>query len=51
MEPRTEQGSTNEPTIRKIANIQTALIYQDLVQPVLKQKCWSCHNAEKQKGK
>lgn len=51
MEPRAEQGSTNEPTIRKIANIQTALIYQDLVQPVLKQKCWSCHNAEKQKGK
>jgi len=51
MAPRAEQGGANEPAIRKIAHIEAALIYQDLVQPVLKQKCWSCHNAEKQKGK
>lgn len=37
--------------IPKIDNIQQAIVYQQLVQPVLKQKCWSCHNAEKQKGK
>lgn len=37
--------------IPKIDNIQQALVYQQLVQPVLKQKCWSCHNADKQKGK
>ncbi|MFL0163205.1 c-type cytochrome domain-containing protein [Aquirufa salirivi] len=35
----------------RIKNLQEALIYQDLIQPTLKQKCWSCHNAEKQKGK
>ncbi|MDF0692829.1 c-type cytochrome domain-containing protein [Aquirufa ecclesiirivi] len=35
----------------RINNLQEALIYQDLIQPTLKQKCWSCHNAEKQKGK
>ncbi|MDX1942073.1 MAG: c-type cytochrome domain-containing protein [Saprospiraceae bacterium] len=32
-------------------NIQEALIYKDLVQPILQEKCVSCHNANKQKGK
>lgn len=30
--------------------IEDAKVFQDLVQPVLEQKCLSCHNAEKSKG-
>ncbi len=50
MASRPEKSETGE-IIPKITNIQQAIVYQDLVQPVLKQKCWSCHNSEKQKGK
>lgn len=32
-------------------NIQEALVYNDLIKPILKEKCFSCHNASKQKGK
>ena len=34
-----------------ITDINQALVYRDLVEPVLEQKCWQCHSAEKQKGK
>ncbi|MDJ1491653.1 c-type cytochrome domain-containing protein [Cytophagaceae bacterium DM2B3-1] len=37
-------------TIRKITDINQALVFEDLVQPALEQTCISCHNAEKQKG-
>ncbi|TDE12411.1 FN3 associated domain-containing protein [Dyadobacter psychrotolerans] len=30
--------------------LEEAKIYADLVQPVLQQKCYACHNAEKSKG-
>lgn len=36
---------------KKIADINQALVYQDLVRPALNQSCVGCHNAEKQKGK
>lgn len=36
---------------RYAGNIQDALIYKDLVQPIFQSKCNSCHNANKQKGK
>ena len=36
--------------VRKIENIQQALVYQDIIAPVMEQKCWSCHNANKIKG-
>jgi uncharacterized membrane protein len=35
---------------KKIANIQEALVYQDVVQPILEQKCYGCHADAKQKG-
>lgn len=35
---------------KKIENINEALVYQDIVAPVMEQKCWSCHNANKIKG-
>jgi uncharacterized membrane protein len=32
-------------------NFETALAYQDVIQPILKEKCFACHNESKQKGK
>ncbi len=32
-------------------NIQEALVYSDIIEPILKEKCMSCHNNTKQKGK
>jgi len=32
-------------------NLQEALFYDDLVQPILEDKCYSCHGTAKQKGK
>ena len=32
-------------------NIQEALVYKDIIEPILKEKCFSCHNNTKQKGK
>jgi mono/diheme cytochrome c family protein len=36
---------------KPIANVQEAVVYKDVVQPILEEKCYSCHNAAKQKGK
>ncbi len=49
--PKEEKAKPSNEQPIKIKNLQEALVYQDLIQPTLKQKCWSCHNAEKQKGK
>lgn len=39
-------------TIRKpLLNVDSALVYNDIVQPILEVKCVSCHGAKKQKGK
>ena len=35
---------------KNIPNIQEALVYEDVVKPVLEQKCYSCHASLKQKG-
>ena len=32
------------------ADIQEAHVYPDLIVPILKEKCYTCHNANKQKG-
>ncbi|MDZ7897666.1 MAG: c-type cytochrome domain-containing protein [Arcicella sp.] len=36
--------------VKKIENIEQALVYQDIIAPVMEQKCWSCHNENKIKG-
>ena len=46
MEPRCEEITE----IRPIANVQEAIVYQDIVQPVLSVHCTQCHNATKKKG-
>ena len=34
-----------------IENVQEAHVYADIITPILKAKCFSCHNKTKQKGK
>jgi uncharacterized membrane protein/mono/diheme cytochrome c family protein len=33
-----------------ITDIQNAKVYDDLVQPILEEKCYGCHSSKKQKG-
>lgn len=35
---------------KQITNIDDAVIYEDLVQPILAKKCSNCHNSSKKKG-
>ncbi len=37
-------------TIKPIANVQEAVVYGDVIKPILQTKCYSCHNANKKKG-
>ncbi|MCE6988820.1 chitobiase/beta-hexosaminidase C-terminal domain-containing protein [Dyadobacter sp. CY323] len=39
-----------EPADENTVAFEDAAVYADLVQPVLQQKCYACHNAEKSKG-
>ena len=36
--------------IKPIANINEAVVYKDIVQPILEMRCVQCHNESKQKG-
>jgi mono/diheme cytochrome c family protein len=44
------KDSTSAAAIKPIANVQEALAYSDVIKPILETKCYSCHNANKQKG-
>lgn len=37
-------------SIKPIANVQEAVVYSDIIKPIFQTKCYSCHNANKQKG-
>lgn len=37
--------------IKPIANVKEAIVYADIIQPILNAKCTGCHGPEKQKGK
>jgi len=41
-------GITTEQ--KPIANVQEAMVYDSVIQPMLQRKCYSCHNANKRKG-
>lgn len=43
--------SVENVAIKPLPNVQEALAYNDVIQPILQTKCYSCHNANKQKGK
>ena len=46
MEPRQDEITEIKP----IANVPEAMVYHDIVQPVLSVHCVQCHNATKKKG-
>lgn len=37
-------------SIKPIENVQDALVYEDVIRPILATKCYSCHGKRKQKG-
>lgn len=43
--------SAANTVIKPVANVQEALVYDDVIKPILETKCYSCHNQNKQKGK
>jgi len=45
-------GDEEEVIVKKpvIKDVQQAKVYNDVVQPILAQKCYSCHNKSRQKG-
>jgi len=43
--------TTSDAVIKPIADVQQAKVYNDIIQPILENKCYSCHGSNKQKGK
>jgi mono/diheme cytochrome c family protein/uncharacterized membrane protein len=46
-----EKDSVQGTTIKPLANVQEAAVYNDVVKPIFQTRCYSCHGARKQKGK
>jgi hypothetical protein len=40
----------SHPTLRPVADIQSAVVYSSLVEPVLHDNCYGCHSASRVKG-
>ena len=45
------QNADTATEFKAIANVQEAIVYNDIVKPILSAKCYSCHGSSKQKGK
>jgi uncharacterized membrane protein/mono/diheme cytochrome c family protein len=41
----------SDTKIKPVTNVQEAMVYGDVIQPILQTKCYSCHGENKQKGK
>ncbi len=48
MAPKEEKVAEGE--IKKLANVDEAMIFQDVIKPIIKNKCEQCHNSTKMKG-
>lgn len=48
----TEAGEGEDPATRflSIQNVDSAVLYADLVKPILESRCYSCHSSRRQKG-
>lgn len=46
------ENSASDPLIklRAITNPDDAMLYQDIIEPILASKCYSCHSSKKRKG-
>ncbi len=47
----TQSTKSSSTTIKPVTDVQKAVVYVDIIQPILQTKCYSCHSAVKQKGK
>jgi len=47
----TASFSTKSENKKTIANVNDAVVYTDIIEPILATKCYSCHGSSKQKGK
>jgi uncharacterized membrane protein len=49
---RMNLGEEKDPAerIRTITNVEDAVLYNDVIQPILEARCYDCHSASKQKG-
>jgi mono/diheme cytochrome c family protein/uncharacterized membrane protein len=43
--------NNNSVANKPLPNVQNALAYKDIIQPIFQSKCYSCHGTAKQKGK
>jgi uncharacterized membrane protein/mono/diheme cytochrome c family protein len=46
-----KKDSLSSVAIKPLPDVQEAMVYQDIIRPILETKCYSCHGANKQKGK
>ena len=44
-------NSNRSASLKPIPNIQEAVLYTDIVQPIFKSRCYNCHSSKKQKAK
>lgn len=44
------ESTTDSVGIKPLANVQEALVYTDVVKPILQTRCYSCHGPKKQKA-
>ena len=47
----TSSGKAENKPFIPLPNAQEAMIYSDIIQPILQEKCYSCHGPKKQKAK
>lgn len=43
--------TTHPQAVKPLPNVQEALAYNDVIKPILESRCYTCHGANKQKGK
>lgn len=46
-----DSGDETDLVMKPIPDIQEAVLYKDVVQPLLQARCYNCHGPNKQKGK
>ena len=46
----TNSNDSSVSARKTITNVQEAIVYSDIIQPILTDKCVNCHSAKKQKG-
>ena len=44
------RDTTSNAIIKPLPNVQEALVYSEVIRPILRTKCYACHGANKQKG-